>query len=48
MVSLAQEKHSIMKYSVPFLKVLTLYMLCKTQLLFEFYAVFCVYQILIK
>ena len=44
MVSLPREQYSIMHFAVPFLKMLTLY--THSQLLLEFYAVFCVYQIL--
>ena len=36
-----------MKFAVPFLKMLTLYMLWRAQFLSGFYAVFCVYQILL-
>ena len=38
MVSLSQEQHFIMNFAVPFLKMLTLYMLWRAQFLTEFYA----------
>ena len=47
MVSQRQEQHSIMNFAVAFLNLLTLYMLWRAQFLTEFYAVFCIYQILI-
>ena len=47
MVSLSQEQHSIMKFVVPLLKMLTLYMLWKAKFLTEFHALICIYQILI-
>ena len=47
MVSFRQEQHSIMNFAVAFLNLLTLYMLWRAQFLTEFYAVFCIYQILI-
>ena len=47
MVSLRQEQNSIMKFAVPFLKMLALCMLWRAQFLSDFYAVFCVHQILI-
>ena len=47
MVSRRQEQHSIMNFAVAFLNLLTLYMLWRAQFLTEFYAVFCIYQILI-
>ena len=48
MVSRRQEQHSIMNFAVAFLNLLTLYMLWRAQFLTEFYAVFCIYQILIS
>ena len=36
-----------MNFAVPFLKMLTLYMLWRAQFLSDFYAVFCIHQILI-
>ena len=47
MVSFRQEQHSIMNFAVAFLNLLTLYMLWRAQFLTEFYAAFCIYQILI-
>ena len=47
MVSQRQEQPSIMNFTVPFLKMLTLYMLWRARFLSELYAFFCVYQILI-
>ena len=47
MVSLRQEQNPIMKFAVPFLKMLALCMLWRAQFLLDFYAVFCVHQILI-
>ena len=42
-----QEQHFIKNFAVALLKMLTLYILWKTQFLTELYAVYCVYQILI-
>ena len=47
MVSLRQEQNPIMKFAVAFLKMLALCMLWRAQFLLDFYAVFCVHQILI-
>ena len=47
MVSRCQEQDSIMNFAVGFLKMLSIYMLCRAQFLLGFYVVFCVYQILI-
>ena len=46
-VSLRQEQNPIISFAVPFLKMLALCMLWRAQFLSDFYAVFCVYQILI-
>ena len=40
MLSLDHEQHSIMKFAVPFLKMLALYMLWTAQFLLEFNAIF--------
>ena len=42
-----RQQHSIMNFAVPFLELVTLYMLWRAQILSEFYDVFCVCQILI-
>ena len=47
MVSLRQEHNPIMNFAVYFLKMLTLYMLWRAQFLSDFYAAFCIHQILI-
>ena len=47
MVSLCQVQYPIMKFAVPFLRMLVLCMLWRAQFLSDFYAVFCVHQILI-
>ena len=44
MVSLRQEQNPIMKFAVPFLKMLALCMLWRAQFLSDFYSVFCVHQ----
>ena len=48
MVSMCQEQHSIMNFAVTFLKMLTLYMLWRAQILTDLHAVFCVHQIRIS
>ena len=47
MVSLCQEQNFIMNFAVSFLKLLILYILWRAQFLSDFYAVFCIHQILI-
>ena len=42
MVRLRQEQNPIMKFAVPFLKMLAFSMLWRAQILSDFYAVFCV------
>ena len=46
MVSMCQEQHSLMNFAVCFFKMLPLNMLLRAQFLSEFYAVFCIHQIL--
>ena len=47
MVSQRQEQNPIINFDVPLLKMLTLCMIWRAQFLSDFYAVFCVHQILI-
>ena len=47
MVSLRQEQNPIMKFAAPYLKMLAHCMLWRAQFLSDFYAVFCIHQILI-
>ena len=42
-----QEQNPIMNFAVPFLKMLTHYLLWRAKFLSDFYAVFCVHQIVI-
>ena len=48
MVDMCQEQNPIMNLVVVFLKMLALYVLWRAHFLSEFYAIFCVHQILIS